>query len=241
MFLSIYHWLPVIGGYSAYPPRSAEYVNSLTDDLPNEDTLQTIVDTVDVGWILVRTAYLPADRKRAWNGPLPEGMERIQTFAGGDMVIRVTRQPRDDRRARLLSETETLAGVPLAELGAACPGAITLAEPPATPWQPNRRRKMTVEVHNDGTSAWPGRGFVPRHLVEVRACFGVADSTDCPPVHFALPADVPPGGSVRVPVSLVSPFFPGNFRIHVSLSQVGDGPLARCGVKPFSTPVRVGR
>lgn len=56
---------------------------------------------------------------------------------------------------------------------------------------------------------------------------------------LGLPADVRPGGLVRVTLDLRIPLIPGPYVVSAGLAQVGDGPLARCGVAPLHVPVEV--
>ena len=143
-----------------------------------------------------------------------------------------------DRRARLFSTRETLGGVPLATLRE-CPGAIRMVRPPPDPWPPLSLAPFEVEVENHGAEPWPALGLVPRHLVRLTASLARPDGTRPPAQEFALPADVPPHGTVPVAVVLRSEPVSRDYVLELELVQVGDGPLARCGTPPLSVPVRV--
>jgi len=245
MYLSTYHWLPIVEGYSGYPPGTAAHVQAIASWLPDASALQKLVDTVAVGWILVHRDQLPDSVLQRWGGQLPAGLERTGEW-GSDLLLRVTLPVRDDRRARLLSTRETLEGTPLAPLGARCPGAIRLRVAPPNPWPPLSAALVHVEVANDGSAPWPAAGYYPRHLVRLRVALNGPRGPAMSPQTLPLPRDVPPGGSVTVPVSLKAPFIVGDgrtereFTLELELVQVRDGPLARCGVAPLSVPVRVG-
>ncbi len=247
MYLSTVHWLPIVDGYSGYPPASASYLHRLAFTLPQEEALQSLVDTVDIGWILVHRDQMPAERAARWNVPLPDGLERVAAW-GDDLLVRVTRAPRDDRRARLLSTRETLGGVPLAPLGARCPGRIVVRSVPASPWAaspentwlPLATAHLEIDVRNDGSVAWPAFGFVPRHLVRLAACLSRVGALPCTDKPTALPADVPAGAVVPTNVDLRIPRLPGSYTLDLSLVQVGDGPLDRCGVAPLRLPLEIG-
>jgi hypothetical protein len=235
MYYSIYHWLPIVGGYSAYPPSSAEYVHEIALGLPDEDALQRLVDTIDVGWVLVHGAWLSPEQNARLAGPLPDGLERVGEW-GSDLLLRVTRPVVDDRRATLTDTRETPGGVPLAAIGPACPGSLQVTTP--VPWHAATAGTVQVVVRNDGTRPWPGFGFVPRHLVRVRACFALPGG-GCFAHGWPLPADVPAGGSITASFDVPAPPIPGLFDLRVDLMQTGDGPLARCGVEPVAHPVQV--
>jgi len=236
--LSTFHWLPIIGGYSAYPPRTGPYVHSLAQGLPGESALGAVLDTVDIGWILVHLDELSAEGSRRWQQPLPEGLKHAGQW-GNDLLLRVTRRGREDLQARLLSTEKTLGGVPIAPLPERCPGELRLTVPPPDPWKPGSEARLKVEVHNTGSSPWPARGFVPRHLVSLRACFGEHVQPRCRAHPMPLPDDVPAGGRIIVPIAMTAPGWLGNYALRISLYQVGRGPLERCGVEPLVLPVRV--
>ena len=238
MYMSTYHWLPIVDGYSAYPPASARYLQGIAAGLPAPSSLQQLVDAADIGWILVHRDRLPEPRRIAWEGTLPAGLERAGLW-GDDLLLRVALPPRDDRRARLASATETPEGTPLVAL-ASCPGTIRLAVPPPSPWVPQAPATIVAEIENDGPAAWPAFSYYPRHLVRLTARLTTRDGQ---PVGRAgkipLPRDVPPRGMVRVPVPLTAPSAPGAYELEVALIQVLDGPLARCGVEPLRQLVSV--
>ena len=237
MYLSTFHWLPIVDGYSGYPPASAAYIHGIARDLPDDAALQSLVDVVDVGWVLVHRALLTPDAATAWRRPLPQGLERVGEW-GDDLLLRVTRPVANDRRDRLLSPSVTLAGTPLAPLGPRCPGEIALDGVPPQPWNVGQQLSFDVIVRNRSERPWPGFGLVPRHLLRVTACIAGVDDPPCWAPAVALPADVPGGGEVRVPLSLKAGVW-GQRVLHVELQQTGDPSLAACGVAPLAVPVRV--
>ena len=237
MFLGTVHWLPMVNGFSGYPPRTAAYVHQLAKGLPDARALQDVVDTVDVGWIVVHTDELKAARR--WESRLPDGL-RVAVRFPGMLVLEVTRPGDAARRARFLSEHETLEGLPLAPLGARCPGRIELAAPPPATLAPGGTVKISVLVHNDGDAPWPGLGFVPRHLVELAPCVHPASEQRCYSDPVPLPADVHPGRPVATEVRVTAPrLASGPHRVRIELVQHGDGPLSRCGVAPLELEVDV--
>jgi hypothetical protein len=237
MYLSTFHWLPIVDGYSGYPPASASYIHAISRGLPDEGALQSLVDVVDVGWILVHRAHLTPPAAAAWHGRLPPGLEPAGEW-GEDLLLRVTRPVATDRRGRLLSTSVTLAGAPLAPLGPRCRGEIVLRGMPPQPWPLGTLMALDVSVRNDGDTPWPGFGLVPRHLVRLTACMMDAAGPPCSGAPTPLPADVPPRGELTVPVTLKSGL-PGDRMLRIELLQTGDPPLAQCGVAPLTVPVRV--
>ena len=198
MFLSHVHWLPMVNGYSGYPPATARHVLWLARWLPGGRALQSIVDTVDVGWIVVHTDELPS--ARGWEQRLPAGL-RVAAQFPDTLVLDVSLPGNRARRARFLSDRETIEGVPLAPLGDRCPGRIELAAPPPTTVALGATVTIPIVLHNDGDRPWPGFGFVPRHLVELNRCLRRTDDEPCWFEPVSLPADVHPGRPLRMDVS----------------------------------------
>jgi len=239
MFLSTYHWLPIVGGYSAYPPGTARWIRKLAAKLPNRAALQAVVDAVDIGWIVVNLRQLPTARR--WK--LPAGLEVAARWPGA-LILRVTRQGNPVRQARLLSSTETLEGTPIQPIGGKCPGRL---EPIG------RRRKgrgrgrgakplvLPIRIHNEGTETWPAFGFLPQHLVQLEACIHPAGSPNCGARRYRLPADVRPGRPIEMVVPLpAAPHYRVPRVVRMELVQVGDGSLERCGVAAIEVPLQSG-
>ena len=236
MYLSTFHWLPIVDGYSGYPPGTAAYIHGLARGLPAEDALQALVDAADIGWVLVhREQFFDPT---PWRRALPAGLERVAEWQD-DLLLRVTRGVAHDLRDRLLSTRETLGGVPLVPVGPRCPGTLRLAAARPQPWPPFAVAHVEVAVQNGGTRPWPAVGLVPRHLVRLRACMA-RPGERCLATPVSLPRDLVPGERVAVGVDLPAPWLQGEYEIDVRLVQTGDGDLERCGVAPLRVPVRVG-
>jgi hypothetical protein len=237
MFLSTTHWLPIVGGYSAYPPKTIFYLEWLAQQLPDERAAQELTDLVDVGWIVVHTDQLP--RAATWEGRLPEGFAVAARFPS-ELVLRVTRRGDPIRQARLLSPDETPNGVPLRPLGPECRGSVSVLRPPQPLTAAGARLPLMVALKNEGAETWPGFGFVPRHLVHARTCFARPGDPPCRGWPVRIGVDVPPGGRVETSIGgIFAPSESGEHVLHVTFEQLGDGPLDRCGLRPLMFPVRV--
>ncbi|MBM4267179.1 MAG: glycosyltransferase family 39 protein [Deltaproteobacteria bacterium] len=235
MYLSTFHWLPIVQGYSAYSPDSATYLVWRGMGLPREESFAQLTDAVDVGWILVHRDQIP-DGGKAWDGALPEGLEIERSF-GGDLLVRVGRRSVSDARAHLFDTERTLGGIPLEPIGEACPGEIRLTAPIYGVQPAGSALPVKVTIENRGERTWPGLGFVPRHLVRAMACFGFAGEP-CVAESEPLLQDVPPGGSVKTMLLVKVPKAAGDYRLFVRLLQVGDGFLEECGVSALEIPIR---
>lgn len=238
MLLSSVHWLPMLGGYTGHTPPHDAYLRALAQGLPGEDALQELVDTVDVGWVLVHRSELPAARAAAWSRPLPAGLEPAGTW-GGDLLLRVTRPVREDRRARLRGGRETPWGTPLAPLAGRCDGTLELRRAPSAPWTPLALARVVLTARNLGPGAWPAVALDARHLVRLHLDLRAADGTAVRRQAVALPRDVAPGDAVELAARLAVPAAAGDYVLTAELVQVGDGPLVRCGGPVLRLPLRV--
>lgn len=240
MLLSTVHWLPIVGGYSAYTSTSATFLYGIADRLPNEGALQDLVDWVDVGWVLVHRDELAPAVATRWSTPLPSGLERAGEW-GPALLLRVTRPVVDDRRARLrLDTTVSIGGAPLASLAPSCSGRLRLTTFLPSPWPPLEERELGLSLANDGDRTWPGRAVVARHLLRLRACLAEPGASDCVTTSLPLSDDVAPGRMQAERVRVRAPMNSGPYELLVRLVQVGDGPLDRCGVEPLRIAVQVG-
>ncbi|HYC23892.1 MAG TPA: hypothetical protein VEI94_14370 [Candidatus Bathyarchaeia archaeon] len=238
MYLSTFHWLPIVEGYSGYPLATARYLYSLAAPLPDSRALQALVDWADIGWILVHSDHLASDDQRnAWRSASIDGLEPIGAW-GDDLLFRVTRPPVDDRRARLLSTTLTPGGTPLAPL-VSCRGAIQVTSRQSSRWPPASLQSLDLEVRNQGDKPWPAFGLYPRHLVQLEARLRGRDGVPVRSAKASFSADIQPGESAPASVALHAPLRPGDYTLEVALVQNGDGSLERCGVAPLRLKVQV--
>ncbi|MBM4270015.1 MAG: hypothetical protein FJ144_26000 [Deltaproteobacteria bacterium] len=239
MLLSTAHWLPIVDGYSGYTIETDDFLHDLAARLPDEESLQELVDHADIGWVVVHTSRYPPKGRQRWSGPFPPGLT-LRATLDDDLVFQVERAPKRDRRALLLSATQTLEGRPRQILGPACPGQLELATTLPERWPADSPVLLEAEVRNLSTEDWPAAGIVPERLLRLRTCFRSKRRLHCrAPVR--LPADVPAGQSIRVAWNAFSPPQPGKYTLVVELFQVGGRPLAECGLAPLELPVRVSR
>ena len=232
-YLSTAHWQPIVEGYAGNAPGHRKYIYALARGLPARRSLQRVVDVADIGWILVHRDQLHAVQDEKWDQSPLDGLERVQAW-GDDVVYRVTLPAKDDRRARLLSTSETMNGVPIApiEHGPARLEFLEWAEAPDTPGDFARAR---VLVENDSDRAWPAFGFLPRNLVALEAT--IVDETgrrSGDPWLIRFTRDLYPGRARRVFVRFESPRRAGHYVLQVRLVQQDAATLDR-----FAAPLEI--
>ncbi|HZR80904.1 MAG TPA: hypothetical protein VFD92_07385 [Candidatus Binatia bacterium] len=238
MVASTLHWLPIVDGYSGYPPRTDQVLFGIANGLPDARALQELVDHANVRWLLVHRDELSPEKRAAWDAGAPRGVTEVAEWR--DLrLFRIDVAPVNDRRSRLTDAKESLGGVPLEPIAAPCPGSLRVVAVAPEPLAPSGTATVSVEVRNDGARAWPARGVYPRHLVRLRRTLvspaGAASSTANDP----LPDDVLPGHSVTARIQQALPPFAGEYTLVLELVQVRDGPLSDCGVAPVRAPLRV--
>lgn len=154
-YFGILHWLPLLNGYNGYQPAFHEVYEELAARLPEPEALQTLVNVVDVRWLLVDVPRSDVAGRARW-AALPPGLAPAATFDDG-LVLAVTRAPTADWRAHLRTrapETTTFAGRPIAPVP---PSGRRAALAPAVPPRATAARPfpVRVRVENRGDVAWP--------------------------------------------------------------------------------------
>lgn len=238
MLFSTVHWLPIVDGYSGYTPPTDDYLHEIARGLPARFALERLVDRVDLGWIVVHLDEMDRWEAALWLGRPPKGLRPVGRY-GSDLLFRVDARPVDDRRALLLSTEQTLEGRPREWLAGPCPGEVLLVGGPKAPWGRGRILRLKVLVRNESRQTWPADGVIPAKLVRLRTCFERDAVRICPPGLRMLPADVPPGGSVRATLLVATPRVAGDYRFTIEPVQVGGASLESCGVRPLDMPVRI--
>jgi hypothetical protein len=238
MFMSTSHWLPIVDGYSGYPPISDDYLQDLARPLPDPDALQNLVDAVSLGWIIVHTGQLSPAEAARWDAPLPPGLELVGRY-DRDLLLRVQRPPLRDRRALLVSTEQTLEGAPRELIQAPCPGEVLLRRPVANPWPQSDLRVVELTVRNDGTQTWPAAGVIPKRLVRMRVCWERPGEPGCQLLLQPMEHDVAPGAAQRAAIATSPPHLAGDYVLKVELVQVRGQRLESCGATPLRVPVHV--
>lgn len=240
MLLSTYHWLPIVDGYSAYPPLTRRYLATIVQKLPHEHALQELVDAIDVRWVLVHLDELSAEARKDWQDDFFPGLSIVERW-GNDALYAVDLPVAVDRRERLQRTDQTLGGLPLVPVTAPCPGGL-VAELLVRdrPLRPRERVRVRVQVQNRSEHAWPGLGLYPRYLVQLRTHFVSPGGTRRGlPRTVPLWSDVPAQHEVEVVVEVVAPPLPGAYALELDLVQDAES-LARCGFAPAQVGATVG-
>jgi hypothetical protein len=242
-YFSSYHWLPLVNGYSSYPPQSYRLLSAIARRLPDPTALQDLVDLAEVRWIVVHGDSLEPWDRAAWSVEAPAaGLRRVARF-GADSIFEVTAPRERDFGAsfpRSADPSRTLTGLSRAPLPAeAMRGRLVELELGA-PLIAGLSTSARVRVENLGSHTWPGLDALATGLVALRdewipelADESVQRGTS------RIARDLAPDEGITVPFTMVIPRQPGRYRLRLSLVQEGVGgfPLDGPGTLEVSVAV----
>ncbi len=224
MVASTLHWHPLLNGYTAYPPPSAEFLASAIRRLPDPEALAVLVDSVDVRWIVTHGL--------AW--PATAGLDPVARF-GNDQVYAVTRPPGRPWRAELLRRARaaggaTLEGTPIAPLPPACRSARILdLVPPPTMLPVPSPIPVRVRFGNRSACRWPALDVRRDGLVGLTYGWTAPSGQTFPDGAFTrLLHDVAPGETVDTTMLVFPGGELGSWQLEARLVQEGvPEPLAQ--------------
>ena len=235
MYRSTHHWLPLLNGYTAYPPPSYEVLMRVARQLPEPESLDTLLGLADVRWILVHLASLWGPEQQAWR--TPPGLQ-LAAELGTDIVLRVVQRPSADHHAALLRPEpgKTITGVSTAPLapdarqarleGTFVPRVLVAGRPTGG----------AVRVVNTSGTTWPGLAADDDGLVTLLVAWdGVAGE----PRRIRLPRDLGPGEAVTLRFPLAAPGPPGDYRLRLWLVQAPNEAFPDATAPPLVTTISV--
>jgi hypothetical protein len=225
MYRSIYHWQPLLNGYSGHVPPSHAAVAALAGSVPDARALRLLARTTGLRWILVHQAELTDVARRRWRSP-PRALAHEGTF-GDDLLFSIRDPPEPDLEPALLDaapRATTLLGVPCASLALHDRlAAVALSPGQPAPKRPGLAFTAEVKVRNTSDAVWPALATRADHLLmlayrwEDREGRVVAEDVRAGRLAY----DLAPAASLRVPLVVVAPLAPGSYRLVVGVSQDG--------------------
>lgn len=85
MYYSTFHWLPMVNGYSSYPPPVFTEVMTVAEDLPAPAALDGILERIALRWVVLHRDELSDAEWPAWERTLSRKLSRVAEF--GDAVL----------------------------------------------------------------------------------------------------------------------------------------------------------
>ena len=84
MYYSTYHWLPLLNGYSSYPPASWRALADAALRLPAPEALDAVLANAP-RWVLFHRDAITPDHRAEWESLLGTRLRRVEDF--GDAVL----------------------------------------------------------------------------------------------------------------------------------------------------------
>ena len=247
MYLSTFHWLPLVNGHTGLRPWWFLSVANEAAALPDPAALQAIVDLTGVRWILVRRDRVPPSVFERWEAAASDarGLSRVPVV--GPALLLKVELPARRAWSRALARGkpapgETSTGTPLIPLVAtAAHGLLTCPQPPASAIAGNSITLHLV-ARNDGDADWPAMlppWLTDTHLVVVEASWSDADGAPVrEPAVMRLPRDVASADRVAWDAPVAVPERPGVYTLDLRLRQPAGEAFATS--PPLRLPVRIG-
>jgi hypothetical protein len=80
MYFSVFHWLPLVNGYSAYPPKSYVAIMNAAKALPQPDALESVLRQAQLRWILVHEERMSPAARAAYEAPFAARLRLAARF-----------------------------------------------------------------------------------------------------------------------------------------------------------------
>jgi len=223
------HGLPLVWGFTGYPPAHEPILRRMIASLDQPGTLADLVDVTHARWILLRPPgdwQDPGQRERLLGLP---GTTVVASRDGWDL-LRVGLEPRRPELFRAIAAGPLPGHTPL---GSPVDGPRDLqagVRVEASPAQvaPGERVHLALTLRNLSREPWPATDAagLPGGIgvVVERRRAGASGTPET--VVLGLPRDLLPGESLRLPVGIEAPREPGEFRVTAFPHRPG-GPRAR--------------
>jgi hypothetical protein len=219
-YRSVYHWHPIVNGYSGHAPATYRLMAAIAARLPDPIALHDIAAFGGVRYIIIPTAAAPE-----WQDA------KVEMRAFGAQTLVILPHPFEQGTPPI--------GRPLAAWRGRTPGGVPLAPLPRDAQRaalvgPTRAlavaglpHQLFLTVENQSTTAWPGIALPGTGGVALT--YQIWDSVGRPYAHEPVPTplgiDLQPRERARVPFWFWAPPKPGNYEIEVRLIQEGVGPF----------------
>ncbi len=239
VFLSTYHWQPILNGFTGYVPPSTAELMRIVQALPDRRALRALQRLSGVRYVVVHDDRLRPAELRRWE--TPRGLTLIDRF-GSDRLYQVEDPLAADLMHGLLDpdleSSTTLSGTSLAPLSSRAAQVEFVGTPPSAA-STRLTRAIDVEVRNPGPDAWPGLApYDDRRVFFVVRWESLANPGPAPTVEqIPLPFDLAAGESLRTTLHPRAPRFDGEYELTVGLVQ-RDRPFDGAAV---ASPVSVER
>jgi hypothetical protein len=98
MYRSIFHWLPIVNGYSPYPPASYRRIAALAEDLPDPAALDAVLAAAHPRWVVLLPRQLAAGERARWEAVLASRLRLERRFERALLFEAREAPPAESRR-----------------------------------------------------------------------------------------------------------------------------------------------
>ena len=236
MYLSTYHWLPILNGYSGGRPPTYALMESLANALPEPAAARTLAALNGLRWVIVRKDTLDTATLAAWERLVPAHAQlRLETERSRLYELRF--DPALPTSVRSPDPGMTLLGTSKAELDEA---SLASDLTPLYPEMTDVFRMsppLALRVRNLSSLRWPSVDVAAAGLVAVTFRIRRAGESELRlwGEVSRIAADLGPGEETVVRAILRSPPEPGDYELLPCLIQV-DTARIRCDA---NVPIRL--
>lgn len=212
------HGLPLVWGFTGYPPAHEPILRRMIGSLDRPGTLADVVDLTHARWILLRPAGEwadPGQRERILRLPATE----VVASRDGWDLLRVGMEP---RRPEFFDAIASGPRAGFTPLGTPVGGPRELdaaARVEAIPRRvaPGGALRLSVAIENLSGEAWPAtdEAGTPGGVDLVVERRRVGENAPAEAFVVPLPRDLLPGETLRLPIDLQAPSSPGDWRFSV--------------------------
>ncbi len=237
-YRSVYHWQPILNGFSGYAPRSYRLVHAMSSHLPDRAALDRLVSFTGVRYIILEKAITHASRLAEWRATkLPR-----KSFESHTVYIVGPSTPGEDPLVVRAPGEKMTAGesavslAPLTREGQRGSLSNLLLTPRVIAGWAN---EASVMAENQSGEPWvgialPGSGGVSL-TYEIRNAKGKLVSRAIRATPLGI--DIGPGERARVPLWFNAPG-PGDYQLEIRLVQDEGDPFDPDLAPPLVTPLR---
>jgi hypothetical protein len=238
MYLSTYHWHPILNGYSGHVPPTYPVVTALVRALPDRRATELLARVTGLRYVLVHRDELASRQRQRWREAWRQ-FELVGVF-GGDVLLQLRAPPAPDLLPALRDAAPsgtTLLGTRLQPLPPRGRQAeLSFASSPPRALLSGVAVDLEVEVKNVSSVTWPALTVSRDHAVTFAYRWEDQNGRVLSENSSAggLPYDLAPHDSVRMPVAVEASGVKGRLRLVLGLAQDGrwlDGSLPPVAVE----------
>ena len=216
MFMSTFHWQPIVNGYSGYIPPAYLLLERYASQLPTDDALQTLVDCTGVRWLLVQAPQ--HHHAHRWSKLQGVRSRLILPYDGENPNLVYEVIAKADQPCHIVHPVagQSVQGHPVAEV---TPVGRLVIEDLQRRLQRSRRHPIRLRLVNEGSDWWPATALDDDMRVFLHATWESPEGQQRRTESIPVPRDVAPGDSYEFDAWLRIPSESGPYRLRLDVRQ----------------------